>query len=383
MTALATVSPHMRLVTAFAMALPGAALACVDSLQPGHWCVVPNSHMESVAPLPPTISQSLYDSIRGTGGAYAVMNAWGGGTFDSKRDRLVIWGGGHTDYGGNEVYAFDVNTLTWALLTLPSAGPYDQPVLSDGRPVSVHSYDGLEYLPPPIDRMFARGAGLYRLANASTKPWFFNFDANNWEQLSDFPESAAVPMGAFDPVSRLVYLLGSNNLYSYNPATDQWTYLQASPGYVGDATMAIDPKRRKMVRIGNGTMHVWDLNNMSVNASALSTSGAKEIIGNDAPGFVYDPVSDRFVAWSGGSAVYSLNMDTLVWTLHSPAAGNSVTPTAVTASGGTYGRFQYIPSKNAFIAVNATDENVYFYKLSSGSGGSPPARPAAPTVTIR
>jgi hypothetical protein len=38
------------------------------------------------------------------------MAAWGGGAHDTKRDRLIVWGGGHGDYGGNELYAFDVNT---------------------------------------------------------------------------------------------------------------------------------------------------------------------------------------------------------------------------------------------------------------------------------
>jgi hypothetical protein len=28
---------------------------------------------------------------------------------------------------------------------------------------------------------------------------------------------------------------------------------------------------------------------------------------------VYDPVSDRFVAWGGGAEVYTLDLDTLTW----------------------------------------------------------------------
>jgi hypothetical protein len=44
-----------------------------------------------------------------------------------------------------------------------------------------------------------------------------------------------------------------------------------------------------------------------------------------------------------------------------------VTPTSKEPNG-TYGRFRYIPSKNVFIAVNRTSENVYFYRLTSGTG---------------
>ena len=72
-------------------------------------------------------------------------------------------------------------------------------------------------------------------------------------------------------------------------------------------------------------------------------------------------------------------MDTMVWENRTPAGSNTVTPTPVTASGGTFSRFQYIPSKNAFIAVNATTENVYVYKLSSG-GGSQSSDTTPPTI---
>jgi hypothetical protein len=36
-----------------------------------------------------------------------------------------------------------------------------------------------------------------------------------------------------------------------------------------------------------------------------------------------------------------------------------------------------VPSKNVFIVVNQTNENVFFYKLSEGGGGPP-----APTVSL-
>jgi hypothetical protein len=387
MISIATAPISTRLVAVLAAIFSGSALACVDSLQPGHWCMVSNSQMESVEARPPLISQSLYNTIQGSTQVKSVMKAWSGGSFDTTRNRLVVWGGGHADYFGNEVYAFDVSSLAWTRLTLPSAGAFDfnPEVLPDGRPASLHTYDGLEYIPPPVDRMFARGNSFGTQSDGTIRTWFFNFDLNEWEQKADFTAEVLQNMGAYDPVSGLIYTQGTKSLYSYNPGTDRWTYLQANAGNSGyrNTTMAIDPKRRKMVSIGDGMLFAWDLTTPTAPATALSTSGATEIVSAQAPGFVYDSVSDRFVAWNGGSPVYSLNMDTLVWTKVSAASGNAVTPTQVTASGGTFGRFQYIPSKNAFIAVNATDENVYFYKLSAGSGGNPPAAPARPTVTIR
>ena len=85
-------------------------------------------------------------------------------------------------------------------------------------------------------------------------------------------------------------------------------------------------------------------------------------------------MSDRYIAWNGGTTVYALDPVTWVWSTVLLYSGNTVTPTAPN-NDGTYGRMRYIPSKNAFVVVNATNENVYFFKLSSGST-------PAPTVTL-
>jgi len=39
---------------------------------------------------------------------------------DTKSNRLIIWGGGHGDYFGNEVYGLDLNNMTMSRLTEPS-----------------------------------------------------------------------------------------------------------------------------------------------------------------------------------------------------------------------------------------------------------------------
>ena len=115
----------------------------VDDLQPGHWYEAPNSQLLDVtpSPVPPGVT-----------GVASIMDAWSGGAYDTQRDRLIVWGGGHTDYSGNELYVFDIETLTWTRLTDPT---YDvgggAPYYNDGSPRSRHSYDYLQYL-PTIDR---------------------------------------------------------------------------------------------------------------------------------------------------------------------------------------------------------------------------------------
>jgi hypothetical protein len=110
----------------------------------------------------------------------------------------------------------------------------------------------------------------------------------------------------------------------------------------------------------------------------LQTKGDNDIV-NRGFGFDYDPINDKFVAWRGGADVYTLDPVTLVWSKISPSASNTVIPTAANLNG-TFGRFRYIPSKNAFIVVNAVNQNVYIYKLNTASGGSVP--PVTPPVVV-
>jgi hypothetical protein len=158
--------------------------------------------------------------------------------------------------------------------------------------------------------------------------------------------------------------------------------------YMYQWTGAIDSKRRKFVAIGGGEVYSWDIGaSGSLTARVLNTTGATEIIssGNFAdgrpPGFVYDPVTDTFVAWNGGANVYTLNMDSLKWTKVTPASTNTVVPTAGDANG-TFGRFRYSPKKNIFVVVSNVDQNVYLYKLAPGGGSSDTTPPGAPRSLV-
>lgn len=380
------------LIVLVALLLPGLVSAGpIDVLEPGHWYMVPNSRLDSVAAVPPIISQSLYDQIRGNSNVKGLMKKWSGGTYDTTRDRLIVWGGGHRGYGGNEVYAFDINSLKWERLTLPSAPASGctvgnevpcTDVYPDGTPASRHTYDGLTYVPPPIDSFFAYGRGYYTTGNSAKSFWAFDLETLKWQRKVDTPDDMA-SFSAYDPITGVVWVQARNHIMKYDPVGNTWTQGNYNDWYPGRGTMSIDPGRRKLVRIGNGIAHVWDISKFPPVRTDLATAGDTEIIAKEAPGLVFDPVGNQFVAWSGGADVYTMNMDTLVWVKRVPAKSNTVIPTGVTAEGGTFGRFQYIPSKNAFIAVNATDENVYIYKLSNDIGVGIPLTPAKPGVQVK
>ena len=351
----------------------------IDDLKPGEWYEVPNSHLRAVTPT------EMYADFE-IGRFSSIIDAWNSGAYDTKRDRYIITGGGHNDYGGNELYAFDINTLSWSRIWGPSPGisspgPGGE-TYSDGNPVSRHTYDGLEYL-SNMDRFWMHGGSKYNITGSpSQATWLFDFDSLQWERKSDISYRSGLEMvSAYDPVTNKVFVAGKGSnqtLIAYDPVSDSWTERGDLSIDVAQ-TAAIDPVRRTFVSLGSGKLFAYDLQQTgTISRQDLSTTGDTSMVSIAYPGIVYDPVSDKMVAWNGGVDVYLLDLDTLVWTRVTPAPTNTVIPTPAPHQG-TFGRWQYIPSKNAFIVVNSIDENVWIYKLSQG--GTPPdaTPPSVPT----
>jgi chitodextrinase len=377
----------MRAIAAFSVVTLSIGLAAtvtahpIDTLQPGQWYRVPNSNLTSVAA----------QNVPGSFGS--IMGAWSGGAFDTTRNRLIIWGGGHSDYGGNEIYAFDVASLTWVRLTEPSTnlgGDEATGYYPDGKPRSFHTYDYIQYV-PSIDRFCSFGnSAPYPYATKSTSNIdCFNFDTRQWEpRRGNLPDGAwgtPAVASAYDPTTGHVFvlgMLGSSVLAEFTPLTNT-SVVRSSPNYTGYyVTADIDSTRRRFVAIGSGQQFAWNITGSGqATRTTLATTGATEIVNAQAPGLAYDPISDRMVAWSGGADVYTLNLDTNVWTKHAPASTNTVVPTAA-AGNGTYGRFRYMPAYNAFIAVNRVTDDVYIYKLTAGPGQPLPAPAPAPSADL-
>jgi hypothetical protein len=347
----------------------------IEELQPGHWYEVPNSNLRDVAASPSP-----------GGGVHKVMQAWSGAAYDTNRERLIVWGGGHSDYAGNEIYVFDTGTLRWQRLNEPSSNVSgtNEPFYPDGLPRSRHTYNYIEYL-PNIDRFVSfGGSGPYPVGGGTFTRIVseFNFDSLTWSHdRAQVPRASGTGTGnlissiaTYDSVTGNVWQhsmgASGNQLSQYNPVTDTWT-VHASKYVRIYSTPAIDTNRHQLVIVGNDQILAWDLNAPDAAPITPVTSGDNTMEAAIAPGFQYDPVSDKLVAWDGGADVYLLDPATWVWTKISPATTNTVVPTSKEPNG-TYGRFRYIPSKNVFIAVNRTSENVYLFRLTSGTGASIP-----------
>lgn len=379
----------------------------VGNLQPGEWYEVANSRLYDVSPQPPPGGCTSRTS--------AIMVAWGGGAYDTKRDRLIIFGGGHADYAGNEVYVFDINNLSWTRLTNPSptthcdhsldvaSGQSDARWNGDGTPVSRHTYSGILYLPSPIDRFFAAGGSKWIDMLSDELPWFFDFVTLKWDfdraVHNMAPTKLTSPASVYDPLTGHIWVHSNDVLYEFDPNNNSWT-ARANNWRDPYYTSVLDTKRHWLLLLGAGSIYYYNLSGSGkLVRNELPTTGATEIVDTFAPGVTYDAANDQLVAWSGitkrkaldassgwipstiGNNVYTLNLETLQWSMHPPVG--SVAPpatptTGIEANNGTWGRWQYIPSKKVYVGVNSVKGNVYFYRLSQGNGVIPHA-PTPPT----
>lgn len=314
-----------------------------------------------------------------------VTEAWSGGAFDSFRNRLYIWGGGHKNYLGNEIYALELNnTPSMVRLTDPATPlEYDTdlselPPFNGTQPKSRETYDSMVYLPGP-DKLWAWTGSLATNGFADNATWLFDPQLNTWQRqqpTGDLPLPNIGAVSAYDPNTETVLLHNLSNLYRYTYDASGGRYDQLTmfePGLFVHMNGVIDPKRKKFILIGRGENGegqsiIYDISEGSdFKVENLNAVGDTQFLGAEAPGLVYDPVIEKIVAWAGGETLYLLDLDAVPpkWTAKSyPVQPPQAEVAPVAHEQGTYGRFAYAPALKAFVLYNATNQNGYLFRWS-------------------
>ena len=325
------------------------------------WHELPNTQLRTLCP-----SDSTYPDLHGGSGC-AGVTAYSGGTFDTNGNRLLIAGGGHSDWGGNEVYALDLDSAALERLNAPSYPVRDGCVNggtnADGRPVARHTYNHLEFL-PASGEMFLYGGSLWQCGNLSQDSWTFNTASLTWTARP----SALTPRGSFavgvvrDPVSGLLYARDEYNLWSYDPAAHAWSKRSddndlAVESYKG-AVIQPNLHRYYFYVSGTRTLLSYDIG-AATGLLTLQSQPAPTcaFMDHDAVGWNYDADLDRLVAWHGTDTIYLLD------------AANATCSTLTVTGGPTalpwiYGRFRYSPASHVHVSCNSIDDNCFILRLS-------------------
>lgn len=343
------------------------------------WFDIPNTKFHSVQ----------QTSWTAAGDPSMVMAAWGGGVYDSKRNRLIVWGGGHGDYKGNEVYALDLNANPIAPLRLTDPNQYTpdgtchspfQP--GSTNPSSRHTYESLLYLPTQ-DRMFNIGGSEVDSGCFGNDDWLFDPGAKAWTNLSGASGwGNGVPICDYDPIHDQGLCFNNNNgdLWVYDPIAKTLT-LQ-SPSHGGFPTLAmsgvVDYVGKRFYVVGGGFLGYFDISGSAPYPTRVDVNGTgcSAFTAGQYPGMQYDPVQKVLVEWHGGDTV----------NIYNPATNSCSSVTYAGGPGsqqahGTHGRFRYVPAMGVFVVCNAWAQDCYSLRLTSPSGGTGSTGPVISNIS--
>ena len=330
------------------------------SPSPG-WQEIPNTQLAPHCPADP--------SIEGNSGCRTVINAWNGGVADTKRDRLIIWGGGHNAYYGNEVYALDLSRMVMLRLTEPSPStnvmscPEEYP---DGRPSARHTYGGLAYLPAQ-DKMFVYGGSKAACGFMSDGTWMLDLAKLEWKKMNpnsaDRPANNPGAIAEYDPNSGMVFLSDTAVLFRYDPALNNYTRLRSVSGMDYHLSGVIDPGRKLFFMMG-GPGQLWAVDIRAESKFAVEdwshkATGCESLLYSQFPGLAYEPERKLIVGWAGGDTIHLFHPDTGTCTSKTYPGG----PGPAQANG-TFGRFRYFPHLGAFVLINDWKQNAFLLRLA-------------------
>lgn len=344
------------------------------------WFQLPNTKLASVCNNSPSNPWHLIE------GCSAVIADWSGGVADTLRNRLIVWGGGHGGYGGNEVYSLNLSDLTFTRLNspFPASGSdfCNGPAYPNGTPNSRHTYSQIAYM-ANSDKMFA-WSGPISCPIGVTYSDAWTLDMSNIQNPSAAwtrkdltavvrPAGASLPtnnngeVSVYDPNTGDVFLYDLYSIFQYHLSSNTFTKLSDANLYSYVMNGEIDPDRKRMYLFGGGNVFKLDISGADASYTLRDISSSVTSCGlmksESYPGLAYDPVQRKIVGWAGGNTAYVFDPDT-----------NSCS--SVTFPGGpgpqqgqgTNGRFRYFPAFGVFALVNDWQQNAYTLRLTSGSG---------------
>jgi hypothetical protein len=371
-----------------------------ERIAPGTWGIVSRNTLAEVDPARDARLKAGHERRvpwRGSTGQASVVDAWNGGAM--ARDQgshgvLLLFGGGHSNYFGNEVYAFDLGRASWSRLTDPYVAPtasllqlYERAEFPDGSPLPPHTYDYVEYHPATRSFVVLRGVqklGVPSGPYSSGPPHMLGLETLRWRRgashgltvgsgglscydgkrqllWSEAPGSRSAGLRSFDPS-------GQNADGSYG----KWSADYGHHGVVVDSVGACDPLHDLLVftrfRRGNEVMAIA-LSEPGRPAMALRQAGTPPPL-EPAHGWEWSETRRALIYWRRGGGVHELAAPPDdwrgTWQWRALTAGaNSIAPDEMKRDNGVYGRFRIVRygDEEFCIVVNSVDGPVYAFHL--------------------
>jgi hypothetical protein len=353
----------------------------------------------------------------GVAGFSAITEGWNSAVYASRygpSGSMIVYGGGHNDYFGSDVHAFDLASREWRRITdgyvsgaddeYGAGAIYPESVYPDGSPLPPHTYDYVQYDPLGNDYILFKGqTELGRNVKAIAIPHLFNLDRLTWRHGPRHPTAKLNSGGwtTWDASRRMLWGHsgddgGGNAFIAFSPDGDngdgtfgQWQEQHANklPGRANHNAMQIHPLRDIIVVSvhADDQLYAIDPVDPGREIARLTSEGPKPTL-HPYAALEYAPNLDRLVYFSplDGGIVYTItgppgrrSHDEIVekWSWHPcRQAADALDPIADAARRSrylvnlsqTFGRFR-IASFGAIdlaILVRHVDSPVYAMRLT-------------------
>lgn len=283
--------------------------------------------------------RSLHAPWSGRVGFSAITEAWNGAVLATRfgdSGSLIVFGGGHNDYFGSDVHAFDLATREWKRISTgftrgrpedSGAGAfYATAEYPDGSPLPPHTYGYVQYDPVGNDYLLLKGnSELGPNPKAVAIPHMFNLDRRQWRRgpRQTFAILSSGGYSTWDASRRVLWGHsgddgGGNAFIGFCPdganadgTFGRWGALHPNkfPGVANHNAMQIDPTRDIIVVLvhARDALYAIDPAHPEAPAALLRSSGARPRVAEYAA-LEYAPNLDRFVYYSAqnGAVVYTI-----------------------------------------------------------------------------
>ncbi|TVR83912.1 MAG: tandem-95 repeat protein, partial [Rhodospirillales bacterium] len=368
--------------------------AIVSTMQPGEWRELPDTqapwltraeHDAIVAAAPP--GAAGFWGVQGPGGG--ILRVFSGAELDPNGYRWFFKGGGHNQYGGNEVYQFSFDTLTWERLTEPSAYDPETTFPYEG-PTSRHTYDALAWN-PITETLWVGGRSSYVPGSGGSGPvepgvWELDPNTRTWTFHEDLELPPPMQMTFNPETGRLFGLFGYRQDHHAREYDADGTMVPVDYGRnmgVWDAKAGLLTAKGQMYYFGLGDGQPGRPAILEISAGTsrvLLHEWPQEIrdVEGGAAGIAYDETFDRFVIWGGDNRLWTWSFDDQQVRRFNLEGSAPLEPMGLST---IQDKFVYLPGVDAFAAFAHRDSNVWLLKAPVPEEGVL-VDPDAPRATI-
>jgi hypothetical protein len=306
--------------------------------------------------------------------------AYSGGWYDPENHQFCIFGGGHYNYSGNEVWCFDIESLSWNEMYPPDVltrAPYDggdqgaynnydnekypgalfKPAgesIEAANPAARHTYDQLEYvagLGAVLWGGIAWGDHDMAWCVQCEDTWAFDYVRARWRYLYDGSNpspnvSPGVGASAYASRDHRLYAKVLETTWLYDPEKNHWSEVRTrgTPPWTIEGTLEYDPNHHTLYFFGGNydrNLTLWRFNIEQRHWKALRPDGLGPTgESSSGPGMAYDIHNDVLMIYFGGT-LWAYDPDANTWASFRPEVRPS-------DAGYVFGRFRYDPVNRGF-----------------------------------